>query len=186
MQFLSYNLAFRGFFPHYCNYARLQSSQSQLDQYKVKNYILKSSKAEKDAFTRTNSDPAWQRKDRTSEGQVQEKPWQLNAASFYTRTKGLPFKSFFLSSKLCYFFFFFAFSQSHTMLNCRDGPNKASPRQLRRPQQVSHVFWQTATIFSHNCSSVVDSPQQSFHVFTRKLRTEVVCHQVGTNRMLFK
>lgn len=111
-----------------------------------------------------------------SEGQVQEKPRQLNAACFDTHTKGLPFKSFILSSKLCYFLlrFFFSLTPCWTV---ETGPNKASPRQLRRPQQVSRVRCQTlshiprpqrAPTFSHNCSSVFDPRQQSFHVFTRK------------------
>lgn len=135
--------------------------------------------ADKDAFTRCNSDPTWQREREersASEGQVQEKPGQLNAACFDTHTKGLPFRSFILSSKLCYFLLRF-FSSLTPCCTVETGPNKASPRQLRRLQQGSRGHCQTlshiprpqrAPTFSHNCSSVFDPRQQSFHVFTRK------------------
>lgn len=135
-------------------------------------------KADKDAFTRCNSDPTWQRERREKRvrrpgaGEAQAAKCRM---LWYTHKRvAIQVLHPFFKALLFSFAFFSSLTPCCTV---ETGPNKASPRQLRRLQQVSRVHCQTlshiprpqrAPTFSHNCSSVFDPHQQSFHVFTRK------------------
>lgn len=139
-----------------------------------------------------------ERKERSaSEAQVQEKPRQLNAACFYTNTqKGCHSSpSSFLQSFVIFFVFFAFFFSLTPCWTVEMGTNKASPRQLRRLQQVGQDRCQTlshiprpqrAPTFSTTALQCLTHVSSHFTSSPERLHTKVVCHQVGTSGLLFK